>query len=208
MRVEKDLTIDEIAERLAISRQTIFHWVKDLQLKHPRRIDYAKRARENSARYKRLRDEAYDRGWHEFDDLVKEPGFRDFVCMYIGEGSKRNRNNVGICNSNLDVMYLAEAWMRRFSRNPLRYALQFHADQEPAALRRTWGQVLDIEPESIRLQRKSNSNQLTGRTWRSRYGVLAITASDTYFRARLQAWMDRVMREWLDLPLAGRSSAW
>jgi transposase-like protein len=28
MRVERDFTIDEIAERLAISRQTIYHWVR------------------------------------------------------------------------------------------------------------------------------------------------------------------------------------
>jgi hypothetical protein len=69
--------------------------------RHP---DYELRARENSLRYKRLRDEAYEQGWDEFDDLVKEPTFRDFVCMYIGEGSKRSRNKVAICNSNSTVM--------------------------------------------------------------------------------------------------------
>jgi excisionase family DNA binding protein len=37
MRLEKDLTIDEIAERLGISRQTIFYWVKDVPLGKPRR---------------------------------------------------------------------------------------------------------------------------------------------------------------------------
>jgi DNA-binding XRE family transcriptional regulator len=97
MRVEKDLTIDEIAERLGISRQTIFYWVKDVPLKKPRRHpDYELRARENSLRFKRLRDQAY------------------------------------------------------------------------------------------------------GRNWRSRWGVLTIRTSDTYFRARLQAWIDRLNEEWLD----------
>src|SRR5215212_1886599 len=93
MRAEKDLTIDEIAERLAISRQTIFYWVRDLPMKRARRHpDYELRARENSARYKRLRDAAYEQGWQEYDELIGEPSFRDFVCMYIGEGSKRSRN--------------------------------------------------------------------------------------------------------------------
>ena len=35
MRIDKDLTIDEIAERLAISRQTIAYWLRDLPLQRP-----------------------------------------------------------------------------------------------------------------------------------------------------------------------------
>jgi transcriptional regulator with XRE-family HTH domain len=204
MRVEKDLTIDEIAERLAISRQTIFYWVKDVPLKKsPRRIDYEARAVENSLRYKKLRDDAYDEGRRQYDDLVKLPSFRDFVCMYIGEGSKRNRNVVAICNSNPNVMVLADHWIRRFTRNPIRYSIQYHADQNPEELRRMWADLLGIDTDEIRLQRKSNSNQLTGRTWRSRYGVLTISTSDTYFRARLQAWIDRIVAEWLDSAVIG-----
>jgi hypothetical protein len=48
----------------------------------------------------------------------------------------------------------------------------------------------------IRLQRKSNSNQLTGRIWRSRHGVFMVRMQDTLLRARLQAWMDRLRSEW------------
>jgi DNA-binding XRE family transcriptional regulator len=199
MRVEKDLTIDEIAERLGISRQTIFYWVKDVPLKKPRRHpDYELRARENSLRFKRLRDQAYEEGWEQFDELIQEPTFRDFVCMYIGEGSKRNRNTVAICNSDPKVMILADVWMRRFASNPIDYSLQFHADQDLDDLKRFLGHVLRVDPNRIRMQRKSNSNQLTGRNWRSRWGVLTIRTSDTYFRARLQAWIDRLNEEWLD----------
>src|SRR5215218_1556687 len=118
MRVEKDLTIDEIAERLAISRQTIFYWVRDLPMQRPRRHpDYELRARENSLRFKRLRDAAYEEGWQQFDELVVEPTFRDFVCMYIGEGYKRNRNNVSLANSDPRVVQLAAYWIRRFAKN-------------------------------------------------------------------------------------------
>jgi arylsulfatase A-like enzyme len=123
--------------------------------------------------------------------------------MYIGEGSKRNRNAVAICNSDPNVMVLADRWIRRFTRNPIRYSIQYHADQDPDELRRMWADLLDIDADEIRLQRKSNSNQLTGRTWRSRYGVLTISTSDTYFRARLQAWIDRIIAEWLDSAVIG-----
>ena len=203
MRIEKDLTIDEIAERLAISRQTIFHWVRDIPKKQRRRMDYEARAVANSLRFKAKRDAAYEQGWEEFDALIQEPTFRDFVCMYIGEGSKRSRNKVAICNSNSNVMILAEFWMRRFATNKLDYSLQYHADQDPDDLRDFWGMMLGIDPASIRLQRKSNSNQLTGRTWRSRWGVLTVSCGDTYFRAKLQAWMDRLFEEWLDSAVIG-----
>src|SRR6476620_78306 len=108
MRREKDLTIDEIAERLAISRQTIFHWVKDLPIERKFKPSEAHRRRDlaNSLRFKRRRDEAYKAGWAEYDDLIEQPTFRDFVCMYIGEGFKRNRNQVTICNSDPTVMVM------------------------------------------------------------------------------------------------------
>src|SRR5215211_4538275 len=64
MRTEMDLTIDEIAERLAISRQTIFHWVKDVPLKKPRRASAGQRLGNQAMqlKYKRLRDAAYEQG--------------------------------------------------------------------------------------------------------------------------------------------------
>jgi hypothetical protein len=130
--------------------------------------------------------------------LVLEPSFRDFVCMYIGEGSKRCRNTVALCNSDSNVIILADFWIRRFACNPIRYSLQYHADQDLAHLKGVWGRLLRIDPQAIRTERKSNSNQLAGRSWRFRHGVLTVTASDTHFRARLQAWMDRVFEEWLD----------
>jgi hypothetical protein len=200
MRMEKDLTIDEIAERLAISRQTIFYWVRDLPLQRPRRASAGQTLGNQGMRrkYKALRDEAYQRGCEEFDELARDPSFRDFVCMYIGEGYKRNRNTVAICNSDPRVVLLAARWTRRLAGNRVSYALQYHADQDLNELKRYWADVLGIDAADIRLQRKSNSNQLNGRTWRSEHGVLTVCSNDTYLRARLQAWMDRVRQEWLD----------
>src|SRR4051794_7979237 len=207
LRVDKDLTIDEIAERLAISRQTIFHWVRDLPMRRQRRRDTEacrRRDEANSLRYRKHRDAAYAEGQAEYDDLIQEAGFRDFLCMYIGEGSKRNRNAVAICNSDAAVLVLADRWVRRFTRNKIHYGLQYHADQDVDELRQFWGRVLAIDPASIRLQRKSNSNQLAKRTWRSRHGVLTIRVGDTHFRSRLQAWMDRLRAERVDS--AGRGA--
>src|SRR3954462_8320949 len=148
MRVEKDLTIDEIAERLDISRQTIAYWVRDLPLQRPGRANPGQRLGNLAMqrKFKERRDKAYEQGFAEYDDLIEEPTFRDFVCMYIGEGYKRNRNCVTICNSDPRVVILGQFWIRRFAINRVWYALQYHADQDPDELREFWGDVLKIDP--------------------------------------------------------------
>jgi hypothetical protein len=52
------------------------------------------------------------------------------------------------------------------------------------------------DPDAIRVQRKSNSGQLTGRTWRCGLGVLTVRTCDTRFRARIEAWMDLLRASW------------
>jgi hypothetical protein len=118
------------------------------------------------------------------------------VVLYIAEGFKRNRNCVWTGNSDDRVVAMSAGWIARLSHKPLIYAVQYHADQDLDELRAFWGQALGVDGERIKMQRKSNSGQLAGRTWRSKHGVLSVGVNDTLFRARLQAWMDRVRQDW------------
>jgi AcrR family transcriptional regulator len=203
LRRSEALTIDEIADRLAVSRTTIYFWVGDL----PRPMRCVSRAKPPPhhlgnkamrAKYKRLREEAYQEGVASFESMSREQGFRDFVGLFIAEGYKRNRNVVSVANSDPAVIAVANSWMRRLSRNKLTYWVQYHADQNLPKLRTYWAEQVRVEPSQIQVQRKSNGNQLRGRTWRSEYGVLTVTTHDTYFRSRLQAWVDLLRRLWLD----------
>jgi len=92
-------------------------------------------------------------------------------------------------------MQIATRWVRRCSAKEPEFLVQYHADQDPDELRRFWSDALAIESR-IKLLRKSNSNQMTGRIWRCRHGVLTVRVGDTRFRARLEAWMDRLRSEW------------
>jgi hypothetical protein len=198
LRVERRLSIVEIAERLALPKTTVFYWVRDLPLERPRRANPGQRRGNRVMRrnYRQLREEAYAEGAVEFHEFAAIPTFTDFVCLYIAEGYKRHRNTVALGNSDPKVVALAARWVRRFSRNPVRFFLQYHADQDVEQLRRFWGAAVGVDPAEIGLQRKSNSNQLRKRSWRSRYGVLTVRACDTLFRARLQAWMDCLQETW------------
>lgn len=205
LRRDKDLTIDEIAERMAVSRTTAYFWVGDMprpkrvvQRANPPPAELGSRAMQ--AKYRRLREEAYELGRWEFPRIARAPTFRDFVCLYIAEGYKRSRNTVSLANSDASVIKVADYWIRYFSRNPVRYSVQHHADQRFDELAAFWSEVLRVPAVAIGFQRKSNSSQLRYRTWRSKHGVLTVRCGDTILRARLQGWIDRIQQAWLDSP--------
>jgi hypothetical protein len=155
------------------------------------------------AKYRRLREGAYKEGLASFASMAQKEGFIEFVTLFIAEGYKRNRNVVSVSNSDPAVIAIADRWIRQLSRNKLTYWVRYHADQHLPTLQAFWGELVGVDPSDIRLQRKSNSNQLKGRTWRSKHGVLTVATHDTYFRARLQAWVDLVRQRWLDSAAIG-----
>ena len=201
LRIERRLSIVEIAERLGLPKTTVFYWVRDIPLQRPRREDPSAGAGAMQRKFGLRREQAYREGRESFDVLsAADRTFRDFVCMYIGEGSKRNRNRVAIGNSDPRVVVLATRWLRALSSKELRFSVQVHQDQDLPRLAEFWASTLGITPAEIRLQRKSNSGRLGGRQWRSKYGVLTVTTCDTLLRARLQGWMDCLEETWLHSP--------
>lgn len=202
LRAERKLTIDQLADRLALPRSTIYYWVRDLPIPGSGSgggwSTHAQRSgtRAMQLKFRGLREAAYREGAETFQRLAADRTFRDFVCLYVAEGYKRSRHTVSICNSDPAVMRIATRWMRSLTEKAPVFSLQYHADQDIDELRRFWGATLHCAPETIRLQRKSNSNRLSGRSWRSRHGVIAVSVYDTLLRARLEAWIDCLKAEW------------
>jgi transposase len=77
LRVEKQLSIDEIAERLALPKTTIYYWVRDLPLGRPRRANpgQGRGNRTMRARCRLRRAAAYALGRLEFARLSRDPAF-------------------------------------------------------------------------------------------------------------------------------------
>jgi hypothetical protein len=209
MRTKEKLSLIEISERLALPKTTVYYWIRDLPLGRPRRENGHPGNVAMQRKYRLIREEAYLQGEREFAELaLRNPEFRDFVCLYIGEGYKRSRNTVSLANSDPGVIKLANQWMCEFSRRPVGYCVQYHADQNFDELAEFWACQLEVDPSAIAFQRKSNSSQLRNRTWRSKYGVLTVRTNDTAFRARVQGWIDSIKRQWLDSLASGRGATW
>ena len=92
-------------------------------------------------KYANLRDEAYAEMWEQAPELLKDYNLYAFVCMYIGEGFKRTRNEVAMCNSDAAVMRLSYKWIMKLKHpdRSLEFKVQIHADHdEDEILRFLW----------------------------------------------------------------------
>ena len=69
-------------------------------------------------KYALRRAAAYLQGRIEFAQLIEEPTFRDFICLYMAEGYKRSRNTVAVCNSDPTIVVLCARWIRRVRPQP------------------------------------------------------------------------------------------
>ena len=197
LRITKHLSLDELAERLALPKTTVYYWINDLPLGRERRESPHPGTAAMQAKYRQLRDAAYETGRAEFDELARVPTFRDFVVLYVAEGYKRSRNTASLCNSDPAIVAMAARWLQRLSGRAPTVSVQYHADQDTTELRAFWAATLGIDAAGVRFHPKTNSSELRTRTWRCAHGVAAVAVHDTQFRARLQAWMDLMRESWV-----------
>ncbi len=83
LRIKNALSVDELAERLALPKTTVYYWVKDLPLDRERRWS-AGQQKGNLAmqeKWRVLREAAYRQGYEEYRELILLPTFRDFVVL-------------------------------------------------------------------------------------------------------------------------------
>ena len=202
LRAEHRLSLDDICARLNLPRTTVYYWIKDINvtaIAKPRVQSPAQLAgsRAMQAKYAAIRQAAYDAVYSRAAELLQDRDLRDFVVLYLAEGHRKDRNSVSFGNSNPTMVRFAHSCMRKLATNThFNYSFQFHADQDPEALRQFWASCLGIGPETIKALPKTNSGHLKGRRFACEYGVFQVRVGDTAFRARLQALMDAVQEQW------------
>jgi hypothetical protein len=189
-------SLREICERLNLSKSSVYYWIKDIPLQRPRRVCCVAAGIATKEKFKKLRDAAYNEGVAEADTLFKNILFRDFIIAYMCEGYKKNRNAVCIANSDPDIIKLGYYWIKKLAKRKVDVWLQYHCDQNLDGLKSFWAKELGIRRGTIGVQRKSNSGKLAGRNWSSKFGVLSVRTSDTYFRSKIDAWINYIKNSW------------
>jgi hypothetical protein len=203
LRVEQQLTVDQLAARLSLPRSTIYYWVRDLPLRDPRRLAQGGgKNRSGGQAVSRANGEAaYEEGLETFDGLSAQPTFRDFVCIYLVQGEHRDRTRVALSHSDPAVVRLVSRWLRRLTDRSPSLSLRYAAGQSPKELRDFWGEVTGAEPRAIRL--RGTEAEEPGAEGpggdpvpEPLHGRLTVAVHDALLRARLQGWMHRARESW------------
>src|SRR6185369_9441297 len=115
LRTQHNMTLDDIVERLTLPGTTLYSWIKDVPTPRSDKQSDAQRARaaQVKLKYALLREAAYQEGVALAPELLKDPTFRDFVVLYMAEGTKRQRNKLGFVNSDARMVKLAHSWLKR-----------------------------------------------------------------------------------------------
>ena len=201
---KRGLTFGEIQDRLKISKSTLHYWIGHIKREnaHIRTKKQQKAqllaAQATKKKYAILRENAYNKGKLEASLLLSDLKYRDFTMLYLTEGWRKTQNDVSICNSNWKLVKLGYDIIKKHANinNCMIFSLQCHEDNDENKLKEYWAEKINITPNQIKVIRKSNSGQLSGRKWRSLYGVFTVRACDTYLRQRIEAWMDYIQDSW------------
>jgi hypothetical protein len=216
MRVQRQLSVDQLAKRLALPRSTIYYWIRDLPLGEASAAEPRARSRDGRAAGLRTgaaggdgggrgggarvarpkRAGAYGQALRSYDDLAAQPTFRDFVCVYIADGYKRDRRRVAVASADPDVIRLAHRWIWRLTDKSPALTVRYAREQSREELRRFWSEAVGEELESIRARRGSAEELQHAWSARPLHGVLTLTVDDSVLRARMQAWMRRARESW------------
>jgi hypothetical protein len=205
LRVERQLTVDQLAERLAVPRSTVYYWIRDLPLRAPRGNAEATGDSEavdtigTEGEHEPLRPgqaSAYEQGLRSFDDLVAQPTFRDFLCIYILEGYKRDRTRVSLTNADPAVMRLVNRWIWRLTDKSPSFSLSCPPEQSVSELRRFWSEMVGARPEAIHARPDGKGEPFRGSSVLPVHGALTVSVDDKLLRALLQAWMSKMREGW------------
>ncbi len=202
LRKRRHLTLLQIAERLSLPKSTVYYWIKSIPVRKSeefvarRRTAAYKAGAAMSRKWARIRESYYQSAAANAQRLLRNPSMRDFIVVYLTEGYRRDRNVVQVSNSNPGIVELADRWIRLLSRKCPKYWVQIHADNDESSIKSFWARLLHVAANQIKVSRKSNSGNLSGRTWRSEHGVMMVRVCSTELRARIAAWMDYVQNQW------------
>ncbi|MFI4991499.1 MAG: hypothetical protein ACHQHO_11385 [Solirubrobacterales bacterium] len=197
LRVEQQLTVDELAARLSLPRSTIYYWVRDLPLRGGGPQARGDREHRCGQVVSRVHSEAaYDEALETFEELSAQPTFRDFVCIYLVQGEQRDRTRVALTNSDPAVMRLVSRWLRRLTDRAPLLSLQCEPGQSLKELRRFWGEAIGAEPRAIRVRGSGAAELGEDQPPGPPHGLLTVAVDDTLLRARLHGWMHRARESW------------
>lgn len=207
LRVDNNLTYLEIAEIMNRPMGTIKRWLSPYKIKikltdsslERRRNGYINRSKPLLSK----RINAYTKACENREAILQDKYLRDFINMYIGEGSKSYKDDrISIVNSDPDVIYLSLAIMQKYFRSEgklINFKIKYYEhNNNKDSLLKYWKQLLSnyeniifstyaLPNQNIKEGKHNNSNK---------FGLIVVAIYDTYAKIKLNAYIDYLKEEW------------
>lgn len=201
---KENKSIKEIAEKINKSTSTVKRWLAPYNITMCPEVQKS-HALKGSLKMKEMyalkRKEAYDSVQSKIQEDLKDRILRDFINIYIGEGSKRRDTEIAVTNSDLKTILLCLTAMKKFflkeGKKIIFNVCYYKENNNEKELVDYWSKLLKnnssidirsyIQP-TVKAIGHNNSNQ---------YGLIKIAIYDTYAKQKLNAYMDYVKDEWV-----------
>lgn len=198
-------TLSQICAQMEKPKSTVYGWIKDMPaLKINGEDIQAKMRREFQEKWQKQgtqrmvqkrqeeRDAAYLKGWEEAPSLLSNYSIRDFVTLYLAEGTRKGDHEVCFTNTDPVLICFVLKQIPVLTKKPPKVRLICRTGEE-TKLVHFWSALLGVEATDIAVYLKKGP---TGR--RAEFGVIQIRVTNTLAKARLRGWLDRLKEQWGD----------
>ncbi len=156
LRADKRLSYGEIQKKLNVPKSTLSYWLQDYPLNEKEILKFRQAAwlrgevsRErfrNSMKKRKdaLECEIYSYQKKKLSNLKKESFFIGGLMLYLGEGDKKNKNRVGLANTDPAVIKFFIKWLQDFfsvPKNMIRAELHLYENMNIKAEKLFWKKV-------------------------------------------------------------------
>jgi len=203
LQMKKDnLSMKEISEKMNRPIGTIKRWLAPYQLKSSSEVMKAnalKASLKMQENYALKRVKAYNKAKETVELDLKDNLLRDFINIYIGEGTKRNKDRISIVNSDPKIILLSLFIMKKFflkENKKINLEVRYYKENNnELELLEYWKNL--VKDESVKFTTYIQPTvKAEGHNNSNKYGLIVLTINDSYAKEKLNAYMDYIKEEW------------
>lgn len=200
---KNNLSVKEISEKMNRPVGTIKRWLAPYRLKNSSenvKNNALKASLVMQEKYAKKRNNAYEDARKNVESDFKDNLLRDFVNIYIGEGTKRGRNIISIVNSDAKIILLSLVVLRKYflkETKKIKIEIRYYKENNnEIELLEYWKNLLNFENIEFRTYIQPTV-KVIGHNNSNKYGLVILRINDTYAKEKLNAYMDYLKEAWL-----------
>ena len=201
MRKEEHMSYNDLQKHFHLSKGTLHYWFRDLVVPKNtglkgKELGRYRGSQRTSLKFRAIREDSYQIGLQESRSVLLNKFYRDFIILYLGEGTKRGSCEVCITNSNSSVILISKKVLMKLAPSiEIHYSLHLHIDDSVERAISYWANELNIEKTLIRIQ-VDKPKAMARCRHRLEHGTMHMRVFNTHLKQKIIAWMDAIQQEW------------